>query len=62
MHEKSLDTVQVRKYTAEQFYIKMLGDDLEQADEVTELLLNTAWDSDKSEAEMAQRQIAQILK
>ena len=56
-----MEAVQVRKSTAQQLYLKLLGEDLPGADEVAELLLGTAWDDSKEKADAAQQVIARAL-
>ena len=51
----------MRKSTAQQLYLKILGEDLPRADEAGEILLNTAWDDSLDKAEAAQQAIQGIL-
>lgn len=56
-----LATVQVRKSTAQQLYLKLLGEDLPGADKVADILLSTVWDDSKEKAEAAQQVIERVL-
>lgn len=53
--------MQVRKSTAQQLYLKLLGEDLPGADEAAQILLDTAWDDSKEKADAAQQIIARVL-
>ena len=50
--------MQVRKHTAEQLYLKYLGEPSSEADSLTEVLLTATWDGSKEEAVAAQDMVA----
>ena len=52
---------QVRKYTAEQLYLQLLEGDMEDDQEASDLLLETAWDSRVQDLQLVHLQLREML-
>lgn len=58
---KHVGLLQVRRSTAQLLYLRLLEEDSGELEQVTEVLLNTAWDDRLEEAQQAQNMISQNL-